>query len=112
MTADGDQKWTRIVRWVIYATMIADEKGITSQNVEEMRKSSQDPEVQRLLGVTASFAQDMGLDPAWAVRVLHAVGNYSEIFERNLGEATPLRLKRGQNALWSDGGLLYPAPFR
>ena len=54
----------------------------------------------------------MGLDPAWAVRVLHAVGNYGEIFERNLGEATPLRLKRGQNALWSNGGLLYPAPFR
>jgi general L-amino acid transport system substrate-binding protein len=112
VTADGDEKWTRIVRWVIYATMIAEEKGITSQNVEEMRKSSQDPEIQRLLGVTASFAQDMGLDAAWAARVLQAVGNYGEIFERNLGESTPLRLKRGQNALWSKGGLLYPAPFR
>ncbi len=112
VTADGDEKWTRIVRWAVFATMIAEEKGITSQNVDEIRKSSQDPEVQRLLGVTASFAQDMGLDAAWAVRVLQAVGNYGEIFDRNLGEATPLRLKRGQNALWNNGGLLYPAPFR
>ncbi len=112
VTADGDDKWARIVRWAVYSTMIAEEKGITSQNVEELRKSSQDPEVQRLLGTTASFAQDMGLDAAWAVRILQTVGNYSEIFERNLGEGTPLRLKRGQNALWNNGGLLYPAPFR
>lgn len=107
----GDNQWGDIVRWTLNALVIAEEKGITSTNVKQML-SSQDPEIQRLLGVTGTFAEDLGLDKAWAVRVIENVGNYGEVFARNVGSSTPLKLERGQNRLWSDGGLLYAPPFR
>lgn len=108
----GDNQWSDIVRWTIWLTIAAEEKGITSENVEAMHAKSQDPEVQRMLGKTGTLWQDLGLDADAPVRVLKLVGNYGQIFDRNLGPETPLRLERGLNAQWTDGGLMYAPPFR
>jgi len=107
----GDNKWGDVVRWVLNAHIVAEEKGITMKNVGKMA-SSQDPEVQRMLGATGSLGADLGLSADFAANAIKAVGNYGEIFERNVGAKTPLALSRGQNALWSNGGLLYAPPFR
>ena len=112
VTAEGDDEWTDIVRWAIWATMIAEEKGITKANVKQVVAESTDPEVQRLLGKTGSLAKGLGLDDDWAVRIISKVGNYGEIFERNLGKSSPLGLDRGLNNQWNKGGLLYAPPFR
>jgi general L-amino acid transport system substrate-binding protein len=109
---EGDDQWGDIVRWVLNATIIAEEKGITQANVRELSKSADDPEIQRLLGATGTFGEDMGIGPDWAVKSLETVGNYGEIFERNMGMDTPIRLERGLNRLWSDGGLIYAPPVR
>lgn len=109
---EGDDQWGDIVRWVLNATIIAEEKGITQANVRELSKSAEDPEIQRLLGATGTFGEDMGLGPDWAVKALEASGNYGEIFERSMGKDTPIRLERGLNRLWSDGGLIYAPPVR
>jgi general L-amino acid transport system substrate-binding protein len=109
---EGDDQWGDIVRWVLDATIVAEEKGVTQANVAELAKSSPDPEVQRLLGATGTFGEDMGLNADWAVKALEASGNYGEIFERNMGMNTPIRLERGLNRLWSDGGLIYAPPVR
>ena len=93
-------------------TMAAEEKGITAENVEKIYAQSTDPEVQRMLGKTGTLWQDLGLDQSAPVRVLKMVGNYGQIFDRNLGPATPLGLERGLNAQWTDGGLIYAPPFR
>ncbi len=108
----GDNQWADVVRWTIWLTMAAEEKGITAENVEKMAAESQDPEIQRMLGKTGTLWADLGLDPGTPVRVLKLVGNYGQIFDRNLGPATPLGLERGLNAQWSDGGLIYAPPFR
>jgi general L-amino acid transport system substrate-binding protein len=108
----GDNQWEDVVRWTIWLTMAAEEKGITAENVEKMREESTDPEVQRMLGKTGSLWQDLGLDENAPVRVLKLVGNYGQIFDRNLGPDTPLHLDRGLNAQWTDGGLIYAPPFR
>jgi len=108
----GDNQWADIVRWTIWLTMAAEEKGITAENAEKMAAESQDPEVQRMLGKTGTLWTDLGLDQGTPVRVLKLVGNYGQIFDRNLGPATPLRLERGLNAQWTDGGLIYAPPFR
>ena len=108
---DDDPQWFDIVKWVIYATVAAEEKGVTSANVAAMR-GSEDPEVRRLLGVDPGLGESLGLDEAWAARVIEQVGNYGEIFERNLGKNTPLGLERGLNALWTEGGLMYAPPMR
>ncbi|MBM3554290.1 MAG: amino acid ABC transporter substrate-binding protein [Alphaproteobacteria bacterium] len=107
----GDDQWYDIVKWVVWATIEAEEKGVTSKNVDEMLKSA-DPGVQRLLGVTGEFGKMLGLDNRWAYNVIKQVGNYSEIFERHLGMASAMRLERGVNALWTKGGLMYPMPIR
>lgn len=111
MTRHGDNQWTDIVRWVYNITVIAEEKGITHANVDQM-KSSEDPEVKRILGVTDTVGPDMGLPQDFAVKALKTSGNYGEIFERNVGPKTPLRLERGLNALWTNGGLQYVPPVR
>jgi general L-amino acid transport system substrate-binding protein len=112
-TPGGDNQWTDVVRWVIFATLTAEEKGITQANVEQMAKTSKDPEVQRMLGVTGSLGPDAGLDKNWAVRAIKAAGNYAEIWERNLGKKSPIGLGRGPlNKLWTEGGLLYSPPLR
>lgn len=107
----GDNQWGDIVRWVFNACVIAEEKGVTQANVEQM-KGSEDPEVRRLLGVVDTFGPDTGLPQDWAVRAIKASGNYGEIFERHLGVKTPLGLERGINQLWTKGGILYVPPVR
>ena len=107
----GDDQWYDIVNWTVMALIQAEELGITSKNVDEMLKSS-DPRVKRFLGVTPGLGKDLGLNNKWAYNIIKQVGNYGEIFERNVGVNTPLGLKRGLNALWTKGGLMYAAPFR
>jgi general L-amino acid transport system substrate-binding protein len=107
----GDDQWYDIVNWVVNALLEAEELGITSKNVDEMLKS-QDPSVQRFLGVTPGLGKALGLDEKWAYNIVKQVGNYAEIFERSVGKNTTLGLERGQNALWNQGGLMYPFPFR
>jgi general L-amino acid transport system substrate-binding protein len=108
----GDNNWGDIVRWTLYALVAAEEYGITSKNIEELTKSSQNPEVQRLLGVTDDLGAMIGLDKDWAKRAISASGNYGEIFAANIGEQTPIGLARGLNAQWTQGGLMYAMPFR
>ncbi|WP_029006758.1 amino acid ABC transporter substrate-binding protein [Azospirillum halopraeferens] len=107
----GDDQWFDIVKWTVYATVQAEEKGITSKNVDEFL-ASKDPDVLRLLGVSAGMGAALGLDEKWAYNVIKTIGNYGEIYERNVGVNTPLKLERGLNALWSNGGLMYSMPFR
>ena len=107
----GDDEWFDIVKWTVYALFEAEERGVTAANAEEMKKNT-DPNVQRLLGVTPGMGKNLGLDEEWAVRAIKAVGNYGEVFERNVGRNTPLKLERGLNALWTQGGLMYAMPFR
>lgn len=108
----GDSNWGDIVRWTYYALLIAEEKGITSANVEEVASTSADEEVKRLLGVSGDMGVKIGLDNAAFKNAIAAVGNYGEIFARNIGEGTSINLARGLNALWTQGGLQYAPPFR
>lgn len=113
----GDDQWFNVVKWTYYALLNAEELGITQANVEEM-KGSANPEIKRVLGVknedgsAAGFGTGIGLDEEWIVHIVKAVGNYGEIFERNVGANTPLKIARGKNALWKDGGLQYAPPIR
>jgi len=107
----GDDEWFDIVNWTVMALIEAEEQGITSKNVDEMLKSA-DPNIQRFLGVTPGMGKALGLDEKWAYNIIKQVGNYGEIFDRNVGPNTPLKLDRGLNALWTKGGLMYAAPFR
>lgn len=108
----GDNNWGDIVRWVLYALISAEEYGVTSANIEELAKSSNNPDVQRMLGTTDDYGKMLGLDKDWAKRAISASGNYGEIFAANIGEQTPIGLARGLNALWTQGGLMYAMPFR
>ena len=108
----GDNQWGDIVRWTLNALIAAEELGITSANLMEMAKGTENPEVNRLLGSEGDLGAMLGLDKDWAVRAISAEGNYGEIFEKNIGEATPIGLARGLNAQWTQGGLLYSPPFR
>jgi len=107
----GDHQWGDVVRWTLNAMIIAEELGITSANVDEM-KNSTNPEVQRLVGVSGEYGEMLGLSKDWAYNVIKAVGNYGESFDRNIGPSTAIGLERGLNALWSNGGILYAPPFR
>jgi general L-amino acid transport system substrate-binding protein len=117
----GDDQWFSIVKWTYYALLTAEELAVSSANVDEM-KASTNPEIQRLLSVKVKnpdgteadndFGKGMGLGPDWAYNAIKMVGNYSEIFERNVGLTTPLKIARGKNALWKDGGLQYAPPIR
>lgn len=107
----GDDKWFSIVRWVVMAMVEAEERGVTQANAEAKLKDG-DPAVQRLLGVSAGNGKALGLDEAWAYNLVRQVGNYGESFERNVGKGSPLKLARGPNALWTDGGLMYALPVR
>ncbi|HEX7196218.1 MAG TPA: amino acid ABC transporter substrate-binding protein [Candidatus Limnocylindria bacterium] len=105
----GDDQWFNIVRWVVFATIEAEELGITQDNVASM-VGDENPLIGRLLGSEGDLG--LGLEPDWVVDVISAVGNYGEIYDRNLGPGTPFELERGPNALWTDGGLLYAPPYR
>ena len=107
----GDEQWFDIVKWVHFGLLNAEELGVTQANVEEMKKSD-NPDIRRLLGTDGTFGQDIGLTNEWMVHVIKAVGNYGEIFDRNVGPDTPLKIQRGQNALWTKGGLQYAPPIR
>ena len=107
----GDDEWFAIVKWVVFALIEAEEYGITQANVDQM-KSSTDPVVQRILGTSEDTGKLLGLDKEWAYRAIKAVGNYGEMFERNVGPKSTLKLPRGANNLWSKGGLIYAPPVR
>ncbi len=107
----GDDQWFDIVKWVHFAMLNAEELGVTKANVNDMLKSD-NPEIKRLLGVEGNFGESIGLTKDWVVRIVKHVGNYGESFERNVGEGSRLKIKRGQNALWSKGGLQYAPPIR
>ena len=107
----GDDQWLDLVRWTLYAMLEAEESGVDSKNVDQM-KESKSPVVRRLLGVEGNMGKNLGVDNGWAYRIIKQVGNYAESYERNVGPNSPLRLPRGVNKLWKDGGLHYPMPFR
>ena len=107
----GDDEFFAIVKWVVYALLEAEEFGITQANVDQM-KTSTDPVVQRILGTSEDTGKLLGLDKDWAYRAIKAVGNYGEIFERNVGPKSALKLPRGANNLWNKGGLMYAPPIR
>ena len=100
------------MKWVHFGLLNAEELGVTQDNVEEMAANSENPDVRRLLGKDGTFGQDVGLTNDWMVHVIKAVGNYGEIFDRNVGPSTPLKIQRGLNALWTKGGLQYAPPVR
>ncbi len=106
----GDEQWRDIVTWVVYAMMEAEEIEVSSTNVDEMLKSA-DPAIKRFLGVTPGLGKALGLDEQWAYRVVKQVGNMAEVYDRNFGAKSALKLDRGINALWTKGGLLYAPPF-
>jgi general L-amino acid transport system substrate-binding protein len=107
----GDDDWFNVVRWVLFALINAEELGITSENVERMRRS-RNPETRRLLGLEGIKGKGLKLADDWAYQIVRQVGNYGEIFARNVGKGSPLGIERGLNALWNDGGLQYAPPIR
>ncbi|WP_425357825.1 amino acid ABC transporter substrate-binding protein [Reyranella massiliensis] len=107
----GDNQFADIVRWALYAMIEAEEYGITSKNVDEMLKS-ENPSIKRILGVTPGMGKALGVDEKWVYNIVKQVGNYGESFDRNVGMGSPLKIARGQNALWTQGGLQYAPPIR
>src|SRR3569623_527316 len=110
-TRNGDEVWSDIITWLHYGLIEAEELGVTQGNVDEMAKS-QTPAIQRLLGASGDLGSRLGLDNKWLVTTLKATGNYGEIYERNVGKTSPLKLERGLNGRWSKGGLMYAFPFK
>jgi general L-amino acid transport system substrate-binding protein len=108
----GDDQWHDVVRWFTTSIIEAEELGVTRANAEEMRRTSVNANVRRLLGATPELGQALRLDPAWAYNVVRAIGNYGELYERTMGESTAVALPRGPNRLWNQGGLLYALPMR
>ncbi len=108
----GDDEWGDVVRWTLNALITAEEMGVTSANVAEMSAGTDNPEINRLLGSEGNLGEMLGLSADWAKNAIMAGGNYGEIFEKNIGQSTPIGLARGLNAQWTDGGLLYSPPFR
>ena len=112
MVRKGDDEWLSVVRWTVFGLIEAEELGVRQDQVQQMQSESTDPAVLRLLGKGEDLGKMLGLDKEWLARALAAVGNYGEIFERHVGEKTPVGLKRGANALWTQGGLMYALPLR
>lgn len=111
MVRQGDDLWFKINRWVFNAMLEAEELGVSSQNVDEML-ASENPAIRRLLGVEGDFGTPIGLEKDWAYRVIKNIGNYGEVFDRDVGKGSPIGLERGLNALWKDGGIQYSPPIR
>ncbi|MEA4907042.1 MAG: amino acid ABC transporter substrate-binding protein [Anaerolineaceae bacterium] len=108
----GDDQWFDIVKWAVFATFAGEEYGLSSENVADELASSQNPEVRRMLGLEGDLGLKLGLSNDFAYNIISQVGNYAEIYERNLGEGTDTYIPRGLNSLYTDGGLLYSPPFR
>jgi general L-amino acid transport system substrate-binding protein len=106
-----DDDWMMIVKWTLYAMINAEELGVTSKNIDEALKSKK-PDVMRLVGTEGSYGEDLGLTKDWAVRIIRHVGNYGEVYERNVGSGSKLHIPRGLNQLWSAGGIQYAPPIR
>jgi len=106
-----DKEWLKIVQWTLFALINAEELGVSSKNAAQLRRSNK-PEIQWLLGTHGNLGDQMGLEYNWAFNAIRQVGNYGEIFERNVGSKSPLNIKRGMNALWKDGGIMYAPPIR
>ena len=107
----GDDQWLNIAKWTLNVMLAAEEFGVTSKNIDEM-KGSDNPNIRRLLGVEGSFGKDLGLSETFSQDIIKQVGNYAEIFERSIGKDSPLKIERGVNALWNAGGLQYAPPIR
>ena len=112
LVRQGDDAWADIARWTLNALINAEEYGVTKANVDKLAKGTKNPEINRMLGSEGTLGKMLGLEKDWAVHALKAGGNYGEIFDRYLGEKTPLGLSRGLNALWKNGGILYAPPMR
>ncbi len=112
VTRQNDSEWNNVLIWVFAAIVNAEELGITQANVEDLAANSDVPEIQRILGKTGTLGPDAGLPQDWAVRAIKAVGNYGEIFDRNLGSQSRFKMARGINDLWTRGGLIYGLPIR
>jgi general L-amino acid transport system substrate-binding protein len=108
----GDEQWFNIARWTLFALINAEELEVKAKGVDDMKATDKKPQVRRLLGLEGTFGADMGLDNDWAARAIKTVGNYGEIFERNLGKGSKLGIDRGVNASWNKGGILYVPPVR
>ena len=108
----GDDAWFNVVRWAFFAMVNAEELRVTSANVDAMKRDSKNPDVQRLLGLDGDKGKSLGLPDDWSYQIIKQVGNYAESFERNVGKGSPLKIKRGLNALWKDGGIQYAPPMR
>ncbi len=111
VVAQGDSQWRDVVSWVVYTTIQAEEFGINSTNINDFL-DTENPDIRRFLGIDGELGSGLGLPNDFTVTVIQSVGNYAEIFDRNLGPDTPFNLDRGQNATWQNGGLLYSPPFR
>ena len=109
---EGDDQWMDIVRWSLNVMVAAEELGISSENIDKLRGSTENPEIKRLLGLEGSLGEGLGLDSEWAYRIIKQVGNYGESFRKHLGADSPLGMERGMNALWTEGGMQYALPFR
>ncbi|MBL8573168.1 MAG: amino acid ABC transporter substrate-binding protein [Hyphomicrobiaceae bacterium] len=112
LVRQGDDSWFNVVKWVHYAMINAEELGLTKANVDEKMKSTTNPEIKRFVGAEGKFGEGIGLSNAWAYQIVKLVGNYGESFEANVGVNTRLKIARGQNALWTKGGLQYAPPIR
>ncbi len=108
---DNDLQWIRVVRWVYFAMINAEELGVNSRTIDQALRSRK-PEVMRLVGTSGDFGEEIGLTNGWAANIIRYVGNYGEVFERNLGAKTPLAIPRGLNQLWNEGGIQYSPPIR
>ncbi len=108
----GDNQWKDLVTWTIIGLVQAEELGVTQTNVDDMKATTKNPDIQRMLGVSGDYGAYVGLGKDWLYNAIKAVGNYGEIYDRNLGSGSPLGMERGKNALWTKGGLLYVPPIR
>jgi general L-amino acid transport system substrate-binding protein len=108
----GDEEWLSVVKWTLFAMIEAEELGLTQANIDQIRATTTDATLRRFVGTGADLGKDLGLDKEWSYRVVKQVGNYGEVFERNLGAKSGYKLPRGRNALWTQGGLMYAPPLR
>jgi general L-amino acid transport system substrate-binding protein len=107
----GDQQWFNVVKWTHFAMINAEEMGVSSRTIDDALKSSK-PDVKRLVGTDGNYGEQIGLTKDWVVRVVKLVGNYGEVYDRNVGTRTPLGIPRGMNQLWTAGGIMYAPPIR
>lgn len=108
----GDEEWLILLKWIYFAIIEAEELGVTSKNIRAKAQTNSDPRLTKFLDVRGAFAKLLGIKPGWVPRILQSVGNYGEMFERNLGQGSVLKLDRGPNRLWTQGGLMYSPPFQ